>query len=357
MTKPDTLRLAELRRRCEPFDLQKRPEGTLFIHLARSIVSQQLSLKAAATIYGRLAALFVGGMPTPELVLMLKTPQLRAVGLSEAKARAIQDLAAKALEGVVPTDAVARKLTDDELVARLIQVKGVGRWTVEMVLMFRYRRPDVWPVDDLGVQKGFRLMFPRLKFKDTKGLMRLGKHWAGHRSEIAWYAWRALEEAQNESWVGIPLQHAGLKVMLWLKGGRPARLDFNRQEAPPVARWPGVVSVSQHRQAAWQRHLNETLKRGSTGEDWVWEGTPFQQTVWREILRIPHGQTRTYLQVATAVGNPRGVRAIAQACGANRLPLLIPCHRVVATGGGLGGFGGGEENKKCLLAAEGMQFL
>ncbi len=356
MKKLDTSRLDELRRRCAPFELKKRPEGTLFIHLARSIASQQLSLKAAATIYSRFAALCPEGVPTPETVLALPITKLRTAGLSQAKALALQDLSHKALAGVVPTDAQARRLSDDELVERLTAVRGVGRWTVEMVLMFRYRRPDVWPVDDLGVQKGFRLMFPSLKFKDRKDLTRLGVRWAGQRSEIAWYAWRALEEEQLQSWTGVPLQHAGLKLMLWLRGGVPARVDFTRHDAPPVARWPGKVTVSKHRQAHWQRQLVEVLKKGPSGQDWHWEGTPFQQAVWREILRIPFGETRTYLEVATAVGNPKGVRAVAPACGANRLPLLIPCHRVVATGG-LGGFGGGADKKKRLLAAEGVHFL
>ncbi len=191
-------RLRHARKAWEPFDADKRPRGTLFTHLASAIASQQLSTKAADTIYGRFKALFPRKTPTPSVTLELTVTQLRGAGLSGAKVLAIQDLARKTLEGLVPTDAQARKMSDDELVERLIAVRGVGRWTVEMVLIFRYRRMDVWPVDDLGVRKGFKLLFPEARFTTARELAPLGDQWAGNRTEIAWYCWRALEAQATE---------------------------------------------------------------------------------------------------------------------------------------------------------------
>lgn len=352
----DYSRLKTLRNRVKPFDFNQKPKGSLFVDLASSIVSQQLSLKAAATIFGRFTDLFPDKIPTPEAVLNKPQSTLRGVGFSEAKCKALYDLAQKTIDGIVPTDGEAKKLSDDELVNRLIQVRGIGRWTVEMILIFRYRRPDVWPVHDLGVQKGFRLIFPKLRFSDAKGLMKHGKLWAGSRTEMAWLSWRALEEEIKETWQGIPLTHSGLKLMLWLKGGVPARLDFTRDQDPPIAEWPGLVKVTKNRHAIWQKKLYSALKHGIAVEELLLSGTPFQKSVWKEIQAIPFGETRSYLDIAKAVGNPKGVRAIAQACGANPLPLFIPCHRVVGTGN-LGGFGGGVDAKKRLLSAEGQSFL
>lgn len=349
-------RLNELKRRVQAFDNSAQPSGTLFSHLASAIVSQQLSLKAAATIYGRFSNLFSDTLPDAESAIQIPIKKLREAGLSQAKALSILDLAQKTLDKTIPTDDQAKLLTDPELIERLIKVRGIGKWTVEMVLIFRYRRLDVWPVDDLAVQKGFRLIFPELKFKNAKELDILGDNWKGSRTEIAWYCWRAIEEQNLQSYQGVPLSWEGLKVMLWLKNGRPVRLDFKRTDKKPTPLWPGVVSVTHYRAAHWQKFLSTILKNGSAEFEWTLEGTEFQRRVWLEIAKIPWGETKSYLDIAKALNNPKGVRAIAQACGANPLPLLIPCHRVVASDG-LGGFGGGIPMKKRLLKAEGVVFL
>lgn len=348
--------LLELKQRVQPFDESHRPDGTLFSHLASAIVSQQLSLKAAGTIYGRFSALFSDSVPSAESTIKLSKAQLRKVGLSEAKALSILDLAQKTLDNTIPTDAQAKKLSDSELIDRLTQVRGIGKWTVEMVLIFRYRRLDVWPVDDLAVQKGFRLIFPNLKFKNAKELDLLGDNWAGNRTEIAWYCWRAIEQQNIQSFQGVPLTWEGLKVILWLQNGKPVRLDFNRSTRKPIPLWPGEVSVTNYRKPIWQKFLNNIMKNGSLGLESALTGTEFQKKVWGEIAKISWGETKSYLDIAKALKNPKGVRAIAQACGANPLPLLIPCHRVVGSAG-IGGFAGGIPMKKRLLKAEGVVFL
>lgn len=349
--KPSLKRLGELRRRVEPLSREIKLERSLFESLAGSICSQQLSLKAAATIFGRFKDLFPESIPTPEKLLTLSITTLRGAGLSEAKARAVLDLAEKTISGVVPTDEVAMQLSDAELVERLTEVRGIGRWTVEMILMFRYRRPDVWPNDDLGVQKGFRLLFPELKFKNAKELKPLGDFWKGKRSEIAWYCWRALEEQEAQTLTMVPLTWQKQKFQLWLKGGALWRLEFGSSSKKPKVTWPGEVKISKSQSAKWQKMLEQSLKKGVPPELLNIMGSELQQQVWAAIAVIPWGKTRTYQEIADSIGKPKAVRACASACGANPLPLFIPCHRVVGMKG-IGGYAGGAKLKLKLLAAE-----
>ncbi len=160
-----------------------------FNAVARSIVFQQLAGRAAAAIYGRFAALF-DGRPTPEAVLAAPEESLRGAGLSGGKTAALRDLALKAVDGAVPFEHLDG-LDDDEIVARLSAVRGVGRWTAEMFLIFQLRRPDVWPVDDLGVRKGYAIA-KRLPVMPTpRELGPLGEPFRPYRSAAAWYCWRA----------------------------------------------------------------------------------------------------------------------------------------------------------------------
>jgi DNA-3-methyladenine glycosylase II len=167
------------------------PERTPFEALARAITFQQLSGKAAGTIYGRFEAA-VGGVLTPEAVLATPVEELRAAGLSAAKAASVTDLASKVLDGTVPVDSL-KKLGDDELVERLVVVRGIGRWTAEMFLIFQLRRLDVWPVDDLGVRKGYGIAWQLPTMPTPKELAALGEPLRPYRSVAAWYCWRATE--------------------------------------------------------------------------------------------------------------------------------------------------------------------
>jgi 3-methyladenine DNA glycosylase/8-oxoguanine DNA glycosylase len=126
----------------------------------------------------------------------LDTPdeKLRGAGLSRNKVAAIKDLAAKTIDGTVPSARTLAKMSDEEIIARLITVRGIGRWTVEMLLLFDLGRPDVWPVDDYGVRKGFAKTFGKRKLPKPKQLMKLGEKWRPHRSVAAWYFWRALDK-------------------------------------------------------------------------------------------------------------------------------------------------------------------
>lgn len=174
-----------------PFTLELRP-GTPFQGLMRSIVYQQLAGRAAAAIHGRLLALFPRKRATPDRLLALSDAQLRGAGLSGSKMEALRDLARNAGSGVVPTMATLKTLSDEQIVERLTEVRGIGQWTVEMLLIFRLGRPDVLPVDDYGVRKGFARAYRR-EMPKPKELLTFGEIWRPFRSVASWYLWRAVE--------------------------------------------------------------------------------------------------------------------------------------------------------------------
>jgi len=172
----------------------QREEGSPFESLLSAIVFQQLAGAAARTIHGRVVAV-LGGVPVlPEAVLVASPEALRGAGLSGNKLAAIIDLASKFVDGTVPTHDL-EDLSDDEIVARLVTVRGVGRWTAEMFLMFRLGRPDVWPVDDLGVRNGWARLHDLEKPPTAKELAALGDRFRPYRSTAAWYCWRAAAPA------------------------------------------------------------------------------------------------------------------------------------------------------------------
>ncbi|HEV3410230.1 MAG TPA: DNA-3-methyladenine glycosylase [Chthoniobacterales bacterium] len=188
-------RLAALIARAKPFAPRPAVLVRPFDALAESIAYQQLSGKAAATIWGRVKALY-GRRKWLDPKAVLETPdeKLRACGLSRSKTAALKDLAAKTIDGTVPRSGAAlAHMSDDEIIERLTQVRGIGRWTVEMMLLFELGRLDVWPVTDYGVQKGYAKTFGKRKLPTPKQLQRAGEKWRPYRSVAAWYFWRALE--------------------------------------------------------------------------------------------------------------------------------------------------------------------
>jgi 3-methyladenine DNA glycosylase/8-oxoguanine DNA glycosylase len=161
-----------------------------------SITYQSISGKAAATIFARIKALGSNGRaPTPQEMLKLRPQKLRKAGLSGAKVLAMKDLAQKTVDGVVPTLEEAQKMSDEELVERLVSVRGVGAWTVEMFLIFRLGRPDVLPVHDLGVKKGWSVTYGKKRMPKPKELLAFGERWRPYRTLASWYMWRAFERA------------------------------------------------------------------------------------------------------------------------------------------------------------------
>jgi 3-methyladenine DNA glycosylase/8-oxoguanine DNA glycosylase len=180
-----------------PLRLELRKSPSLFAELARAIVYQQLHGKAAATIHARLCALFPRSRAglTPEHVLGASDAKLRGAGLSRAKLLALRDLARRTRDGELPTLAAARRMHDEDLVERLTEVRGVGRWTAEMLLIFRLGRPDVLPVGDYGVRKGYAIAFRKRELPQPAELERRGERWRPYRTAASWYLWRATDRA------------------------------------------------------------------------------------------------------------------------------------------------------------------
>ena len=173
-----------------------------FSALVRAITGQQLSTKAASTIYARLVALMPAGV-TPEALASLTDEQMRAAGMSRQKIAYFRDLAHKVLNGALPLDAVDA-LTDDEVIAALTQVKGIGRWSAEMFLIFRLHRPDVLPAGDLGIVNAIQRLYRLRKKPDAKRVLKMGEAWRPYRSVASWYLWQTLRNEPLAKAAGSP---------------------------------------------------------------------------------------------------------------------------------------------------------
>src|SRR5882672_760141 len=188
--------LAPLIKETEEFRIETDGSDSPYEILLEAIAYQSISGKAAATIFGRVKALGANGRaPTPDEMLKLRKSALRKAGLSGAKVLAMKDLAKKTITGIVPSLEEAQKLSDEELVQRLVSVRGIGAWTVEMFLIFRLGRPDVLPIHDLGVKKGWSITYGKKHMPKPKELLAFGERWRPYRSVASWYMWRAFEKA------------------------------------------------------------------------------------------------------------------------------------------------------------------
>jgi len=179
-------------RRHGPCGLAAAQRPDHFAALVRAITGQQLSTKAAATIYARLVALIPGGQPTAEALAAVTDDELRGVGMSRQKSSYFRDLCEKVSSGALPLDSLDA-MSDEDVITALTQVKGIGRWSAEMFLIFRLHRPDVLPVDDLGIVNAVKNVY-RLRKKPTADRLRkIGEVWRPYRSVASWYLWRSLD--------------------------------------------------------------------------------------------------------------------------------------------------------------------
>jgi DNA-3-methyladenine glycosylase II len=191
-------KLARVIRRAGCFPTKKRKPQPPFASLLQSIVYQQLAGKAAATIFGRVQALGAWGCPTPEEILALDAAQLRGAGLSRQKIAAVKDLAAKTLDGTVPPLAKLRRMSEQEIHDRLTQVRGIGEWSVQMFLMSRLGRADVLPIHDLGIRKGFQIVYGHKDTPKPQVILEYGERWRPYRSIASWYLWRAVDQKSEK---------------------------------------------------------------------------------------------------------------------------------------------------------------
>jgi 3-methyladenine DNA glycosylase/8-oxoguanine DNA glycosylase len=242
-------KLAHIIARYGPCHLQRETTQSIFEALLESIIYQQLNGKVAATITERVKALFpentkrlrtrrglVAGFPSPEQILGASEEYLRSAGLSRAKMLAIRDLAAKTQDGTVPTLKAAHRMSDEELIERLDTVRGIGRWTVEMLLIFSLGRPDVLPVDDYGVRKGFAKLHKMTALPKPQDLLAYGERWRPYRSVASWYMWRAAE-----------MKDLPLAVVSTKKAAKPAKKKSAKPK--PESRKRSVVERARGRAA------------------------------------------------------------------------------------------------------------
>ena len=193
-------KLARVIKQVGPYALKPRRGVQPWQALVRSVAFQQLNGNAAQTIFNRFLALFPDAkFPTPQQIVRTPDAQLRSAGLSGAKSAAIKDIATKTIAGVVPDRRVIAKLSDAEIIERLTTIRGVGPWTVEMLLMFMLGRPDVLPVTDYGVRNGFAVVHGLKEFPSPKELFAYGERWRPYRSAAAWYLWRAVDLAREKA--------------------------------------------------------------------------------------------------------------------------------------------------------------
>lgn len=192
----DDAKLAALIGNVRDFHLNIDELESPYEALLEAIVYQSISGKAARTIFARVKALGANGRPPSPQQILAATPEtLREAGLSLAKIAAARDLAQKTIDGIVPTLEEAHRMSDGELVERLDSVRGIGPWTVEMFLIFRLGRPDVLPIHDYGVQKGFAITYGKRKIPKPKELLKFGERWRPYRTVASWYMWRAVDHA------------------------------------------------------------------------------------------------------------------------------------------------------------------
>lgn len=192
--------MKQLIQRIGPLNFEPRSKRSPYETLVEAVAHQQLHGKAAQTILKRFRDLFPGGkFPKPQQIADTPNDMLRGCGFSQAKVAAIQDIAAKTLEGVIPSSRQIDKLADEEIIERLTEVRGVGRWTVEMLLIFQLGRPDILPVDDFGVRNGFRIAYGLPEHPTKKQLAEHGSVWQPHRSTASLYLWRAADLSKVKS--------------------------------------------------------------------------------------------------------------------------------------------------------------
>lgn len=222
------------------FVLNRPDKSTVFESLATAIASQQLNGVVARKIIARLVALHDGAFPTPLQIAAATPAALRPVGFSFAKIAALHDLAARTLDRSLPPDEVLAGMEDEAVIERLVAVRGVGRWTAQMLLMFKFGRPDVLPVDDFGVCSGFRLAYGLKGLPQPKALLAYGERWRPFRSAAAWYLWRAVDLYKADK---LPVR-SGRAPRIALK---PPRVNSSRRgsavktrsiKKPPVKKRP-----------------------------------------------------------------------------------------------------------------------
>ncbi|TDO89312.1 DNA-3-methyladenine glycosylase II [Halanaerobium saccharolyticum] len=324
-----------------------------FTALANSIVYQQLSAKAADSIWNKLKNLIP--KLTPENIAAAADSDLKKCGLSKRKIDYLKNLAAAVNQNQLELSKL-EQIEAQTIIDQLVKIKGIGSWTAEMFLIFSLNRKNVISYNDLGIRKGIQWFYGLKSEPTEKQFKKFKDQFDPFNTAASLYLWEvttqnldqifnSAKELTTENKVAYYDSPVGL-VEVQADKDKIVSLDFKEEKRYQEAANPVLLTA--------KKQLDQYFK----GERKVFElpleieGTEFQQSVWQQLLEIPYGNTFSYKEVAEAVGNNKAYRAVGNANNKNRFPIIIPCHRVTASNGDLGGYGSGVWRKKWLLQHE-----
>jgi DNA-3-methyladenine glycosylase II len=323
-----------------------------FVALVNSIVFQQLAYKAAISIWNKFEQ-FIGEI-TPDHILNASFESLRECGLSTTKISYIKNIA----------EAVKRKevdlsnfemMSDEEIIEKLIQVKGIGTWTAEMFLIFSLNRKDVMSYKDLGIRKGLKWLYNMKEEPTMEQFEKLKRKFSPNNTLVSFYLW--------EITIGNYFKYKNVEELVCTNNvtyfdSPIGRIEIQSTEGQII----GLNFIETKRYDEKIEPILEEAKKQLVeyfcGERKTFDlplkmnGTDFQTTVWQELIKIPYGKTLSYGDIAAAIGNEKASRAVGNANNKNRIAILIPCHRVVGSSGKLVGYAGGLSRKEWLLKHE-----
>jgi len=324
-----------------------------FISLVQSIVYQQLSSQAAATIWKNVNKLF--SKLTPELIAAAEQSSLKKCGLSERKIGYLKNLAEAVLQNKVEL-AELEQMKDQEIIEQLIKVKGIGRWTAEMFLIFSLVRRNVISYNDLGIRKGIQ-WFYGLKSEPTKKQFEKFKNkFSPYNTAASLYIWEVTAQNLDQIFKSAAELKTENKVAYY--NSPIGLLEIQSAEGELLSLHFKDNKRYEENQEALLLETKKQLEQYFKGKRKDFklplriEGTEFQKMVWKQLLEIPYGSTFSYKDVAEAISNDKAYRAVGNANNRNSIPLIIPCHRVTASNGKIGGYGAGVWRKKWLLEHE-----
>jgi len=336
--------IGEIKRKCNP-----KP----FKALCRNIVYQQLSSQAADSIWAN----FNNNLPelTPAAIISAKKIELKETGLSERKIDYLNNLSEAVLNNQLVLSNL-NQMRDQEIIKQLVKIKGIGQWTAEMFLIFSLGRKNVISYNDLGIRKGIQ-WFYGLKSEPTKKQFKKFKNkFSPYNTAASLYIWEVTTQHLNQIFKSAEELTTDNKVLYYdspiglieLQADRGKLLSLNFQE---VKRYP---EEENNFLLAAKDQLDEYFmgERKEFKLPLKLEGTDFQKSVWEQLLEIPYGDTFSYKEVAEAIDNNKAYRAVGNANNKNSIPVIIPCHRVTASNGEIGGYGAGIWRKKWLLEHE-----
>lgn len=324
-----------------------------FISLTQSIVYQQLSGSAADSIWKKVNNI----LPklTPEAVIAVSNDKLRKTGLSGRKVNYLNNLAEAVLDNKVQLDKI-EELSDRQIIEQLIEVKGIGRWTAEMFLIFSLVRRDVVSFADLGIRKGIKWFYGLKSEAKEKDFKKFERNFSPYNTAASLYLWeitaqnldqtfKNAEELSTTNKVAYYDSPIGL-IELQADQGELLSLNFQKNKRYQEEETAVLSAVKK------QLHQYFEGKRKEFKLPLRITGTEFQKSVWKKLIEIPYGDTFSYKEVAEAIGNNKAYRAVGNANNKNSISIIIPCHRVTASNGKIGGYGSGIWRKKWLLEHE-----